>query len=47
MPGHQRMNVDEAIERALAEEQSSLGRGARTVEQLIDRLSPKEPHGGT
>jgi uncharacterized protein YbjT (DUF2867 family) len=47
MPEHQRISVDEAIERALAEEQSSLGRRARAVEQLIDRLSPKEPHGGT
>jgi uncharacterized protein YbjT (DUF2867 family) len=56
MPGHRRQSLNAAIESALADEENSLGKGARAVEQLIDRLSPlssrrslpdrsKEPHG--
>jgi uncharacterized protein YbjT (DUF2867 family) len=44
MPEHRRQSIDDAIKSALAGEAHALGKRARAVEQLIGRLSPKEPH---
>jgi uncharacterized protein YbjT (DUF2867 family) len=44
-PGHGLTSFDQAVVSALSGEARSLGKGARAVEQLIDHLSPKEPHG--
>lgn len=44
-PGHRLIGFDQAVLSALSGEERSLGKRARAVEQLIDHLSPKEPHG--
>jgi uncharacterized protein YbjT (DUF2867 family) len=45
LPEHRCESLDDAIMNALSGEQNSLGKGARAVEHLIEKLSLKEPHG--
>jgi uncharacterized protein YbjT (DUF2867 family) len=45
LPQHRLQSFDDAARNALAQEESSLGKRARSIEQLIAHVSPKEPHG--